>query len=181
MPDQEPPSSKRAGPPSPLSPKTYVELRRAASAIVRGTGNVRHADPASLVHEAWAKLGPKARERYPSHAHFLAAAAQAMRQILVDRARRRLAQKRGAGLGEVSLSVVDLYRAPREIDVREIEDLLATLAATDPRQGKVVELKFYGRMTTAEIAKVLGVSTTTVENEWRHARAWLRAQLEDRG
>lgn len=166
---------------SSLSPKTYVELRKAADVIVRSSGNQRFADPSSLVHEAWAKLGEKARDRFQSQAHFLAAAAQAMRQILVDRARRRNAAKRGAGQAGVSLSVVDLYRAPREFDVHEIEDLLSTLATIDPRQGRIVELKFYGRMTTAEIAKALSVSTTTVESEWRHARAWLKSQLEDRG
>jgi RNA polymerase sigma factor (TIGR02999 family) len=114
---------------------------------------------------------------WKNRAHFLAVAACAMRQILIDHARGRATYKRGGALCRVTISEADTPVTNRDPELLDLDDAMHRLAALDERQGKVVELRFFGGMTVEEIAHVLGVSKTTVETEWRMARAWLRREL----
>jgi RNA polymerase sigma-70 factor, ECF subfamily len=170
-------------PPDPvrqsLSPKAYADLKRAAAGILRGTGQRRNLDVTSLAHDAYGRLAQRAKECWKSESHFLAAAAQAMRQILVDGARRRNALRRGGGRERHSISVLDVFHAPKPVDVICIDELLTRLSALDARQGRIVEMKIFTGLTNLEIAKALGISKSTVEDDWRHARAWLKAELAD--
>lgn len=151
----------------------YEELRALAGAQYRGRANVA-AQPTSLVHEAWLKLrGAEWNDRE----HFLAIASTAMRQILADRARRQRADKRGGGWERVTLAGVRATGAEDVVDVIALDDALARLEALDPRQARIVVLRIFAGLQVPEIAVALGVSESTVEKEWRRARAWLAATL----
>ncbi|HXE56651.1 MAG TPA: ECF-type sigma factor [Gemmatimonadales bacterium] len=168
----------RAGDPTALDrilPLLYGELRELAGRVLARERAPVTLLPTDLVHEAYLKLGGSrlaARDR----AHFLAIAARAMRQVLVDRARRRLAAKRGGDAVPVTLSdaeaQVELALGPDELVA--LDDALAGL---EPRQRQLVECRFFGGMEEAEVAEALGVSVRTVRREWVKARAWLYRAL----
>jgi RNA polymerase sigma factor (TIGR02999 family) len=164
---------------SELFPLVYEELRSLAGRyFVRQPAQT--IQPTSLVHEAFLRLADPGSSggRFRDREHFCAVAATAMRQILVDRARRRSAQKRGGEARPVTL-VSGLASAPGpDLDVIDLDRALTELAAVDPRRARVVELRYFGGLTTEEIARQLGRSTRTVELDWRGARAWLIARLE---
>lgn len=157
--------------PDALLPEVYDHLRGLAARYL--ASNPATLDPTGLVHEAWERLAR--RERFESRGHFAAVAARAMRQILIDRARARNRLKRGqnpvrttlSGLGAnaLNLDVVDLARA------------LEQLEAVDPRGARVVELRWFGGLTEAETAEVLGLSQRSVQDSWRLSRAWLLVRL----
>lgn len=156
-----------------LFPLVYRELRQTANAVLRHERPGHTLQPTALVHEAYLKMvgsgGIPARDR----AHFLSIAARAMRQILVDHARRRAAQKRGKG--EIPLAL-DMPVADGGMPVDEmvaLDDALERLSARSDRLRRVVELRFFGGLTEEQIADVLGVTTRTVERDWVKARAWL--------
>ncbi len=160
-----------------LFPILYEELRRLASRHYRrGTGTV---EPTSLVHEAFLKLdahgGP-----WRNREHFLAVAATAMRQILVDQARRRGADKRGGRWHRITLSGLAQPNAvPDMVDLLALDEALETLARRNERQARIVELRFFGGLSLPQIARHEELSLRTVEQEWRRARAWLGARLRD--
>ena len=133
--------------------------------------------PTALVNEAFLKLVDQTRIEWQSRAHFLAVAARAMRQILIDHARRRAAAKRGGDLCRVTMDQAVTPITDSDPELLDLDDALRRLAAIDDRQGGIVELRFFGGMTVKEVAHVLDVSKTTVETEWRMARAWLRREL----
>jgi RNA polymerase sigma factor (TIGR02999 family) len=155
----------------------YNELRVLASAHFRRQPPGHTLQPTAIVNEAFLKLcvqdaGPRTRT------HFLAVASRAMRQVLVDHARKGGRQKRGGGATPVSLDASPPPSAHRSvIDVLELNDLLERLARDDARCAAVVELRFFGGLSIAEAAAVLGVSESTVEGDWRIARAWLASRL----
>lgn len=156
----------------------YDELRSLARAHLRR----EHAATlvtTELVHEAYEKLlGP--RSAYSGRGHFFGAAARAMRQILVDHARRRGRAKRGGGVQPASLHEVGEIAAPGaegSVDIIDLDDALTRLAALDARQAAVVECRFFGGLSVEETAEALGISTATVKRTWRTARAWLYAAL----
>lgn len=155
-----------------LHQTVYDELVRRAGRIVSWGDSV---DPASLVHEAHLRLA-RSDARFESRAHFCAVAAKAMRQILVDRARARHAQKRGGAWERVTLTGM-AAGVDATVDVVALETALSRLEALDPRPAHVVMLKFFGGMAVEEIAEHLGVSRSTVEADWRKARAFLAASL----
>jgi RNA polymerase sigma factor (TIGR02999 family) len=130
-----------------------------------------------LVHEAWIRLAGSDRQQWRGRSHFFAAAAEAMRRILIDKARRRAAQKRGEGipLEELNESRIEL-RAPAD-EVLAVNDALDQLARKEPVTAEVVKLKYFVGMTLPEIAGALDVSLSTVERHWSFARAWLRSAL----
>jgi RNA polymerase sigma factor (TIGR02999 family) len=132
----------------------------------------------ALVHEAWVRLAKQDRARIVNRSQFLGVAAIAMRRVLVNHAAARRATRRGGQRGKVTLStdVAELDRGGDE--VLAVDEALARLAAMDASKARIVELKFFGGLTTEEIAGVLAVSTATVERAWRFARAWLRNELE---
>jgi RNA polymerase sigma factor (TIGR02999 family) len=132
----------------------------------------------ALINEAFLKLVDCRRVRWQNRAHFFAVSANLMRRILVDYARRRRYHKRGSGARPVAL-VEDLDCSPeRGADLVALDDSLAALAAIDPRKSKVVELKFFGGLTTEEIAEVLEVSPPTVLRDWKLARSWLQREMK---
>ncbi len=133
--------------------------------------------PTALVHEAWLRVGRQA-ERYANRETFLAAAATAIRRVLIDHARRRTAERRGGGALRVGFEGLALPDGVADGDVLAVDEVLAQLAGFAPDQARVVELRFFGGLTNPEIARVLEISETTVERRWRIARAWLRSRLD---
>lgn len=156
-----------------LFPLVYEHLRRAAAAALRSESPGHTLQPTALVHEAYLKLvgsgGVPARDR----GHFHALAARAMRQILVDHARRRRATKRGKGESPVALEFDLAGMAPAADEMVALDDALDRLGARDPRLRSVVELRYFGGLTDAEIGEHLGVTPRTVQRDWLKARAWL--------
>lgn len=156
----------------------YEELRRLASYIRRGQSGATLCTTA-LVHETWLKLRSSHSLRFQSEAHFKAIAAKAMRQILVDAARRRAARKRG-GAGEAILIELDAslgIKPTSDAEIIALETALHKLEEMSPRQAMVVECRFFGSMNVGETAEALDVSTASVERDWRAARAWLVSVL----
>lgn len=160
-----------------LIPLVYEELRRAAEYLLRREQAGHTLQPTDLVHEGYLKLlGGEAGDAR-SRRHFIAIAARAMRQVLVDHARRRGAAKRGAGYVEVRVTNAD---AGMDVDLAELialDDALERLGKRNPRLPRVVELRFYAGLTDDEIADVLGVTSRTVQRDWATARAWLYKEL----
>jgi RNA polymerase sigma factor (TIGR02999 family) len=160
----------------------YAELRAVAGALLRGREGGQTLQPTALVHEAWLKLGSASELTVHDRAHFMAVAATAMRQILVDHARARSAAKRGGGARRVPLEALDTPdRATAPEEVLAMDECLQRLEALEPRQARVVEMRVFAGMTVPEAADALGVSTRTVELDWRMARAWLGRELSHAG
>ena len=136
-------------------------------------------EPTELVHDAWLKLVDQSRVGWTDRAHFLNIAARAMRQILVDHARRRGAGKRLKGLQRVTFSDMEGHGASASFEVLALHQALDRFNALDPRAAQVVEARVFGGMTTREVAHVLNVSTRTVETDWTAARRWLARELKE--
>lgn len=160
-----------------ILPVMYGELRTIAERCYKNHAKDQTLQPTALVHEAYARLAGREEARWNDRVHFLAVAATAMRGILVDETRKRQAQKRGGDWQRVTLANAPLEPSLERLDVLDLDEALRALTALSERQAKVVELRFFGGLTTEQIARVIGASTTTVENEWRLARAWLTARL----
>lgn len=158
-----------------LIPLVYGELRRLARARLRREPDGHTLQPTALAHEACLKLLRHPGVDWQGRAHFLALAALEMRRILVGHARRRRAAKRGGGATFVPLA--DDLAGAATVDLVDLDDALAALARLDARQGRVVELRFFGGLTVEETAHVLGVSPATVKLDWSLARAFLRREL----
>jgi RNA polymerase sigma-70 factor, ECF subfamily len=156
----------------------YDELRRVASRLMRRERPDHTLPPTAVVHEAVIRLlGEGVFDREADRSYLLAAAARAMRQVLIDHARRRAAGRRGGGRRRVPLDAVVDYFEGQRLDVFAVHEALDKLAELDGRQAQVMTLRYFGGMTVAEVAAALGVSVTTVEHDWRLARAWLAGQL----
>lgn len=166
-----------------LIPIVYGELRRVASAHLRGEHTARTLQTTALVHEAYLRLVGLDRMTLHNRTHFFAMAARLMREILVDHARRRNAAKRGAGITVLGLEGVDAGAGAESavVDVIALDEALDDLAALDQRLCRVVELRFFAGLSIAEAAEALGVSTATVERDWTVAKAWLLQQLSPSG
>jgi len=164
-----------------LFPIVYDELHRIAAAYMRRERPDHTLQATALVHEAFVRLvGPEpAANRYENMRHFVAAAAVAMRRILVNHAKARDADKRGGGAQSVCLDSVSAEFNDRSINLLALDESLRRLAELDPRQARLVELRFFGGMSMEDCAETLGISVRTVQYEWAHARAWLRGQLEE--
>lgn len=160
-----------------LLPAVYQELRRLAHYELRNERPDHTLQSAALVNEAYLRLFRMQPPQWESRTHFFAIAAQLIRQILVDYARRRRAGKRGAGQVAVPLEDASQLSRGKGIDVVLLDDALKALAELDPRKAKVVELRFFGGLTFAETAEVLDVSAVTVSRDWSTARAWLHREM----
>lgn len=159
--------------PDRLLPVVYGELRRLAAAYLRGERPGHTLQPTALVHEAYVRLINQKQIDWTNRAQFIGIAAVMMRRILVNHARDRIADKRGGGAEHVPLTLAgDGIGAP-EVNLLDLHDALTDLSESDPRKGRIVELKFFGGLTTEEIAETLDVSVATVERDWKFARAWL--------
>jgi RNA polymerase sigma factor (TIGR02999 family) len=155
---------------------TYEELRKLAGALRRRDPNAT-LSPTDLVHEAWLKLARSPGFAATSPLHFKRIAARAMRQVLVEAARRRISDKRGGGAAPLLVSV-DAHEAPASSErVLALNTPLTQLALLDERQAQLVEGRFFGGLEIPEIARVLGVSETTAQRDWRAAKAWLATEL----
>jgi len=160
-----------------LLPVVYEELRRLAAGYFQHESPGHTLQPTALVHEAFLKLVSHPGGDWKSRGHFMALAARAMRQVLIDHARSKGRTKRGGDLERVPLSSAESPSGEMKLDVLDLERALEKLAAIDPRQVRIIELWFFAGLTTNEVAEVLGVSERTVRREWRHARAWLNREL----
>ena len=160
-----------------LMPLVYTELRAMAAAYLRRERPDHTLQPTALVHEAFLRLNAN---RSIDRAHFMAMAAVAMRNVLVDHARRHTAAKRSADGKRLTLGAPELSTTSSELDVLELDDLLHRLAKLDARRARVVELKVFAAMTNDEIARVIGISRSTVAEDWTVAKAWLAAELSER-
>jgi RNA polymerase sigma-70 factor (ECF subfamily) len=166
-----------------LFAQVYQHLRRLARGFLRGRADGLTLQPTAVVHEAYLRMirGPQV---WQDRNHFIAVASTAMRQILIDAARRRAADKRAGGLTRVTLSdwlLPDGSAGDRDtglVDLLALDAALKRLSTVSPRQARIIELRCFGGMTVPEVADVLSVSTALVEKEWRRARAWLAHALD---
>lgn len=154
----------------------YPDLCRIANRQLGGMAQMT-LQPTALVHEAWLKLTAGAAPSCASRAHFMALAARVMRQIAIDHARRRSASKRDGGI-RITLNEQIHADTQRDLDVLALDDALQRLADLESDKARIVEMHYFGGMTSDEIAEVMGCSAITVKRGWRTARAWLREQLE---
>jgi RNA polymerase sigma factor (TIGR02999 family) len=155
----------------------YDELRRQAARAMRREGEAHTLQATAVVHEAYLRLVDQRAVEWRSRAHFFGVAAQMMRRVLVDHARARLAEKRGGELRRVSLGDVGAGETDASVDVLDLHEALERLAALDPDQARLVELRYFGGLGIEDTAEALGVSPATVKREWAVARAWLRREL----
>lgn len=162
-----------------LLPIVYDELHDLAEGYLRRERKDHTLQPTALVHEAFLRLVDQSRVDWRGRTHFFGVAAQAMKRILIDHARRRRRAKRGGDWRRVALDDAVVPPELVDVDLVALHDALETLAELDPRQARVVELRFLGGLTVNEVAEVLGVSKRTVEGDWTHAKAWLRAELSE--
>jgi len=160
-----------------LMPLVYGELRRLARHYLRRERPDHTLQPTALVHEAYLRLVDQRGVTWQNRAHFFGVAAQAMRRILVDHARRHHAAKRGGPAFKVWLDDVVIAAKERSDDLLALDDALNRLAAMDPRQGQIVELRLFSGLTVEETAEALGISPATVKREWTSAKAWLTREL----
>ena len=163
-----------------LLPLVYDELRRLASQKMSNEKSSHTLQPTALVHEAFLRLvGNEDRQRWDGRGHFFAAAAESMRRILIENARRRNAIKRGGSLARQELHPDDAILDPEDAEtLLSLDEALHRLAETDPQLAKMVELRYFTGLTIEETAKVLGVSPRTTKRNWAYARAWLRREMD---
>lgn len=162
-----------------LTPLVYDELRRLARSHLRRHPLQHSLQPTVIVHEAWLKLVDQRQVNWRDRAQFFGLAAKVMRALLVDHARAQQATKRGGDQERLSLSVAVGYAGPsvEEIDLLALDEALGRLTRINPRRTRVIELRFFGGLTSLETAAALGVSEGTVERDWNLARAWLYNEL----
>ncbi len=161
-------------------PLIYAELRKLAGHYLRQERREHTLQPTALVHEAYFRLLGENQPAYQNRAHFLGIAGHAMRQILIDHARTRLAQKRGAG--QAPLPLDECLEAPlqRPSALIQVDDALQALEAHDPQKARLIEMRFFGGMTAEESAEYLGLPVQRVRGELRLAQAWLKRELDNR-
>jgi RNA polymerase sigma factor (TIGR02999 family) len=164
-----------------LAEAVYAELRRIAGALMAHERRDHTLQPTVIAGEAYLNLVEQRDRNWQNRAHFFAVAAQAMRRLLVDYGRRRQTQKRGAGVERVDVDPPAADSARPFEELLAVNEVLDRLNAIDPRQARIVELRYFGGLTEEETAEVLKVSTRTVKRDWTVARAWLYAELTRRG
>jgi RNA polymerase sigma factor (TIGR02999 family) len=164
-----------------VMPVVYQELRRLAHHYMRNERAGHTLQTTALVNEAYRRLADYKKMRGQSRAHFFAVAAQVMRRILVEQARSKNFAKRGGGAQKVTLEEAAVVSSGRSAEVIAVDDALTELESWDPRKGRIVELRFFGGLSIEETAQVLKVSPTTVQREWRSAKAWLYKAISEGG
>ena len=160
-----------------LLPLVYEELRRLAAHKMAQEAAGQTLQATALVHEAWLRLIGDGQPRWQGRGHFFAAAAEAMRRILVENARRKRRLRHGGGQQRVGLEEADLVARPEEDKVLQVNEALDDLAREDPIQAQVVKLRFFAGLKNEEVAEALGVSTKTVQRYWTHAKSWLYQRI----
>jgi RNA polymerase sigma factor (TIGR02999 family) len=161
-----------------LLPLVYEELRKVAALKMAQEAPGQTLQPTALVHEAWLRLGANTQPAWANRAHFFAAAAEAMRRILVERARRRKALKHGGGAEPATLDEAEIPIAVAdEESLLAVDEALEEFAAIEPRKAELVKLRYFTGMTFEEAASVLGIAVPTAKEWWAYARAWLAVAL----
>jgi RNA polymerase sigma factor (TIGR02999 family) len=166
-----------------LLPLVYDELRRLAAQKLAQEKAGQTLQATALVHEAYVRLVESeetaecGEPRWESRGHFFAAAAEAMRRILIDRARKKRSAKRGGGRKQLDIDAIDLATRATPDELLALDDALARLAREDPAAARLVELRYFAGLTVVEAGKALGMSTATAYRHWRYARAWLYSEL----
>jgi len=166
-----------AGAADKLLPLVYEELRKLAASKMANEAAGNTLQPTALVHEAWLRLVGNDPPKFAGRAHFFAAAAEAMRRILIDRARRKRALRHGGGQERVDIQKIDLASPDADDQLLAVNDALDKLAAQDPTEAELVKLRYFVGMTTEEAASLLDISPRTARNYWAHARTWLYHQI----
>jgi RNA polymerase sigma factor (TIGR02999 family) len=162
-----------------LLPLVYNDLRRMAASRMANESAGQTLQPTALVHEAWMRMFGKGDRRWQNRGHFFGEAAEAMRRILIERARRKSRLKHGHGWVRLDIDGLPLAEATADDKVLLINEALEHLEAEDPERAKVVVMKFFGGMTNQEVAKFLGVTERTVERQWAFAKAWLFQKIQE--
>jgi RNA polymerase sigma-70 factor (ECF subfamily) len=160
-----------------LVPLLYSELRRLAASYLRRERPGHTLQPTALVNEAYLRLVDQKEASWDSRVHFIGIAARVMRQVLVDHARRRGAQRRGGAQPKLTLDEAIAYSHEQPGDLLAVDELLNRMATFDPQQARVVELRVFGGLTVEETAEALGISPATVKRDWVAAKAWLTREL----
>lgn len=176
--DSSPDDADVARAPVDFTSTVYDQLRALAGGYFKRQPDGHTLQPTALVHEAFLRLAQQDASRFNDREHFFAVAATAMRQILASHARKRRASKRGGDRAQVTMTNLVVPDGGQDVDLLALDEVLRQLESLNERQARVVEYRFFGGLTLPEIAKVLDVSITTVEKEWRRARAWLAVELE---
>jgi RNA polymerase sigma factor (TIGR02999 family) len=161
-----------------LIPLVYEELRRLATRFMGRERRDHTLETSALINEAYLRLADQSTVNWQNRAHFFAVAAQIMRNILIDHARSYQYEKRGGGAQKVSLDDAIILTEERAAELVALDDALTSLAAVDPRKSKIIELRFFGGLNIEETAEVVGLSPTTVQREWRAAKAWLHRFID---
>jgi RNA polymerase sigma factor (TIGR02999 family) len=163
-----------------LLPLVYEELRRLAAHRLAGERNQHTLQATALVHEAWLKISGDEQRAWNGRQHFFAAAAEAMRRILVDRARRRLAVKRGSGESALDANEIEIPAPAPDEQLLDVSDALEKFAAVDARKAELVKLRYFVGMTIEEAGAALGIAVPTAKEWWSYSRAWLRVEIAGR-
>jgi RNA polymerase sigma factor (TIGR02999 family) len=165
-----------------LLPMVYDALRRLAAQKMANEAAGHILQPTALVHEAWMRLGNNDDASFQNRAHFFASAAEAMRRILIEHARRRLAAKRGAGVEVVDLDGLEISSpAADDGQLLAVNEALAVFARVDARKAELVKLRYFVGLTFKEAAEILGIAVPTAKQWWAYARAWLRVEITGSG
>jgi RNA polymerase sigma factor (TIGR02999 family) len=160
-----------------LLPLVYEELRKLAAAKMAFENPGQTLQPTALVHEAWLRLTGDANRKWNDRTHFFAAAAEAMRRILVDNARRKRAQRHGGGQQRLELLDLAAPSAPNDDQLLAVNDALGKFAVFDPQKAELVKLRYFVGMTIEETSEALGISKATAKRHWDYARAWLYEEI----
>jgi RNA polymerase sigma factor (TIGR02999 family) len=160
-----------------LLPLVYAELRKLATAKMANEAAGNTLQPTALVHEAWLRLVGNDNPKFAGRAHFFAAAAEAMRRILIDRARRRRALRHGGGQERVDIQKINLATSGDDDQLLAVNEALDKLATQDPIEAELVKLRYFVGLTTDEAASLLNISPRTARNYWAHARTWLYHEI----
>ena len=161
-----------------LVPLVYTELRHLAATRLARESAGHTLQPTELVHEAWLRLVGSESPKFENRAHFFSAAAEAMRRILIDRARRKLTERHGGGSERVDLDGQELAAPTADQQLLAVHEVLDNLAKEHPVEAEVVKLRYFVGMTNEETAKVLGISLTTTKSYWTFARTWILHEIE---
>ena len=161
-----------------LLPLVYGELRKLAAAKMANEAPNQTLQPTSLVHEAWLRLVGNDNPQFANRAHFFSAAAEAMRRILIDKARRKKAVRHGGDLQRVDIESVDVAALADDEELLAVNEALDKLAAQNKVEAELVKLRYFVGMTLEEAAQVLNISARTADNYWAHARAWLFREIK---
>ena len=161
-----------------LMPLVYDELRRLANHYLAQERRDHTLQPTALVHEAYLRLVETRNRNFHNRAYFFGVASQLMRRVLVDHARKHRAKIRGEGVPKLSLDEIVAWRDEQQVDLVALDDALNRLARIDPRQCRIVELRFFGGLSIEETAEVLGVSPATIKRDWSWAKSWLYREIK---